>query len=79
MGKIEEATYTNYNSGRTKPSRSSPEGDEDSCAFSTPCIPKRVDPNVDPSSPVMPINVQKAVPSPHKKMVFDSLPVRPHR
>jgi hypothetical protein len=58
---------------------SSPEGDEDSCAFSTSRISKRDDPRVDPPSPVVPINTQKALPPPQREMVPYSLPVRPHR
>jgi hypothetical protein len=58
---------------------SSPEGDEDSCAFSTSRIPNRDDSKDDPPSPVVPINAQKALPPPQREMVPYSLPVRPHR
>jgi hypothetical protein len=58
---------------------SSPKGDEDLCGFSTPRIPKWDDPKVDPPSPVVPINAQKVLPSPQRKMVPYSLPVRSHR
>ncbi len=53
---------------------SSPGRDEDSCAFSTPRIPKRDDLRVDPSSPFVPIDTRKA-PQPQRKMVPYSLPV----
>jgi hypothetical protein len=55
---------------------SSPSRDEDSCAFSTPRIPKRDDPRVDPPSPFVPIDTRK-VPPPQREMNPYSLPVRP--
>jgi hypothetical protein len=49
--------------------RSSPERDEGLDAFSTPRIPKRGDPTVIPSSPVAPIDAQRALPPPQREMV----------
>ena len=54
--------------------RSSPERDEGSGAFSTPRIPKRGDPPVDPASAVAHVNALRALPPPPREKVSYALP-----
>jgi hypothetical protein len=54
--------------------RSSPERDEGSGAFSTPRIPKRGDPPVDPASPVAHVNALRALPPPPREKVSYAVP-----
>jgi hypothetical protein len=58
---------------------SSTEGEEGSCAFSNPRIPKRNDPTGDLFSPVAPILAQRASLLPKREMVSYALPGRPNR